>query len=88
MDKKKVQQLLSDEPDEIDVEAFAERLFLLDKLARAERQLADGQGIPHEQAKQKLAAWLKQRSSGRPSRSTTCSAVHHAGRLLRIDDLE
>lgn len=59
MDKKKVQQLLSDEPDDIDVEAFAERLFLLEKLARAERQLANGQGIPHEQAKQKLASWLK-----------------------------
>lgn len=59
MDKKKVEQLLAEEPENIDVEAFAERLFLLDKIARAERQLVNGQGILHEQAKQKLAAWLK-----------------------------
>jgi hypothetical protein len=59
MDKKRVEQLLAEESNEIDVEAFAERLILLDKLARGERQLAAGQGVPHEQAKQKLGAWLK-----------------------------
>lgn len=59
MDKQKVRHLLDEEPDEIDVDAFAERLFLLEKIARAEKQLTSGEGIAHEQVKQKLAEWLQ-----------------------------
>jgi hypothetical protein len=34
------------------------RLYLLSKLEAAEKQLADGQDISHEDAKKLLAPWL------------------------------
>lgn len=59
MEKSKVQQVLDSQPDDVDVDAFMERLYVLQKIAEAERQLSSNQGIPHEEATQRLAAWLK-----------------------------
>ena len=59
MNKAKVQQIIDAESDDIDVDALIERLYLLRKIELAEEQLASGQGIHHDDAKRRLATWLK-----------------------------
>ena len=59
MNKAKVQQIIDAESDEVDIDALIERLYLLRKIELAEEQLAAGKGIRHEDAKQRLATWLK-----------------------------
>jgi hypothetical protein len=46
---------LEDLPDEVDVDAFAERLYLLQKIDDAEQEIANGNGIPHEDVRPRLA---------------------------------
>jgi hypothetical protein len=52
--KEKVQQVVSDLPEDVDVDALAEKLYLLEKIELGERQLAEGKGVPHEEAKKRL----------------------------------
>ena len=59
MDKAKIQQVMDELPPEVDVDAFMERLYLLQKIEIAEKQLAAGQGIPHTEVKKRLEQWLK-----------------------------
>lgn len=59
MDKEKIQQVVASLPEDIDVDALVEKLYLLNKLEVAERQLADGKGISHEDAKERLGPWLE-----------------------------
>lgn len=58
MDKRKVQDLLDGEPENVDVELFLSRLLLLEKIERAEVDLADGKGIPHAEVRRRLSKWL------------------------------
>ena len=51
MRKEKILEVLQTLPDEVDVDSLMEKLYLLRKIEVAERQLADGQGISHENAK-------------------------------------
>jgi hypothetical protein len=57
--KEKVQQVVGELPEDVDVDALVEKLYLLEKIELAERQLAGGEGIPHEEAKKRLEKWLK-----------------------------
>jgi len=57
--KERIQQVVAALPEEVDVDALVEKLYLLSKLEAAEKQLADGQGISHEDAKKRLAPWLE-----------------------------
>ena len=59
MHKERIQQVVAALPEEVDVNALVEKLYLLSKLEAAEKQLADGQGISHEDAKKRLAPWLE-----------------------------
>ncbi len=59
MKKIQIQQVVADLPDTVDVDALIERLHLLDKIDQAEQQLARGEGVSHEVAKQRLSQWLK-----------------------------
>jgi len=59
MQKERIQQVVDRLPNEVDVDAFVEKLYLLKKLEVAEEQLAKGEGIPHEDAKKRLERWLK-----------------------------
>ncbi|MEY3225553.1 MAG: hypothetical protein RLZZ536_172, partial [Planctomycetota bacterium] len=43
----------------VDVDHLIEHLHLLDKLEKSEQQLARGEGISHEAAKQRLRQGLK-----------------------------
>ena len=54
MQKERIQQVVDRLPNEVDVDAFVEKLYLLKKLEVAEEQLAKGEGIPHENAKKRL----------------------------------
>lgn len=47
-------------PDaEVDVDAFFDQVILLERIEAAERRLANGEGIPHEKAIQRMEKWLK-----------------------------
>lgn len=59
MHKERIQQVIAAMPEEVDVDALVEKLYSLSKLETAEKQLADGQGISHEDAKKRLAPWLE-----------------------------
>ena len=59
MDKAKIQQVVDELPEDVDVDALTEKLYLLEKIEIGERQIAAGQGIPHDEAKQRLEKWLK-----------------------------
>lgn len=58
MQKEKVLAVLEDLPDEVDVDALTERLYLLQKIDDAEKEIAAGKGIPHEEVRRRLAKWL------------------------------
>ncbi len=59
MQKEKIQQVLGRMPDDVDVDVLAEKLYLLQKIEIAEKQLAEGRGIPHEDVKRRLEPWLE-----------------------------
>ncbi len=59
MEKERIQQVVAALPEEVDVDALVEKLYLLDKIEVAEKQLADGEGISHEDAKKQLGRWLE-----------------------------
>jgi hypothetical protein len=59
MHKERIQQVVAALPEEVDVDALVEKLYFLSKLEAAEKQLAEGQGISHEDAKERLEAWLE-----------------------------
>jgi len=57
--KEKVRQILDAYPEDVDVDSLMEKLYLFQKIEKAERELADGQGVPDEDVEQRLAQWLK-----------------------------
>ena len=59
MQKEKLQKVVGELPDEVDVDKLVESLYLLEKIELGEQQLARGEGVPHEAAKQRLEKWLK-----------------------------
>jgi hypothetical protein len=59
MQKKKVRQIVEGFPEEIDVDDLMEKLYLLQKIEIAERELANGEGIPDAQVEERLAKWLR-----------------------------
>lgn len=58
MQKQTVQQLLDAFPDEVNVDAFLERVYLLQKIELGESQIRSGQTVSHEEAKKRLEKWL------------------------------
>jgi hypothetical protein len=59
MQKQAIQQVLDELPEEIDVDVLFDRIILLEKIEAAERRLAAGEGVTHEQAKARMASWLE-----------------------------
>ena len=59
MHREKVQQVVGELPEEVDVDTLVEKLYLLEKIELGEEQLARGEGVPHEEAKKRLEKWLK-----------------------------
>ncbi len=58
MTKEKIIAVLSDTEDEVNLDEFTERLYVLEKIEKGRRELDEGKGIPHEEAKRRLAKWL------------------------------
>ena len=59
MQKDRIQQVVAALPEEVDVDALVEKLYLLNKIEVAEKQLADGEGISHDDAKRRLEPWIE-----------------------------
>jgi hypothetical protein len=59
MQKQAIQQVLDELPDEVDVDQLLDRIILLEKIEEAERRIAAGEGVSHDEAKQRLEAWLR-----------------------------
>ena len=57
MQKEKVLAVIGECPDELDVDALAEKLYLLQKLEDAESELSAGQGIPHDEVRRRFETW-------------------------------
>lgn len=55
MKKNRIERVIAELPDNVNVDALIERLHLLEKIDQAEQQLARGEGISHEAAIQRLA---------------------------------
>ncbi|WP_428306840.1 hypothetical protein [Lacipirellula sp.] len=58
MRKQQVQQVLDSFPDDVNVDAFLEKVYLLEKIEIGERQIEAGEVVPHDEAKQRLQKWL------------------------------
>jgi hypothetical protein len=46
-------------PEDVDVDALVEKPCLFEKIEMGEWQLAEGKGVPHDEAKKRLEKWLK-----------------------------
>lgn len=59
MHQQQIEHAVADLPEDVDVDQLIEHLHPLDKLEKPKQQLARGEGISHEAAKQRLRQWLK-----------------------------
>jgi hypothetical protein len=59
MQKQAIQQVLDELPDDVDIDVLLERIILLEKIEAAEERFRSGQGVDHEHAKERMAAWLQ-----------------------------
>lgn len=61
--KEEIIKLMQELPDEATAEETIEeamdRLYLLYRIERGERQIAEGKGISHEEVRQRMAQWRK-----------------------------
>jgi len=57
--KDKVLKAVNDLPADATYEDAMERLYVLYKVEQGLRQLEEGQGIPHEEAKRRIKTWHK-----------------------------
>ncbi len=46
-------------PDEITMDDIIHALYIHAKFDHGEREIREGKGIPHEEAKQRLQKWVK-----------------------------
>lgn len=56
--KRLVLETISELPDEVSLEEIAERIEFLAAIQKGIDQLDRGEGIPHDEVKRQLAAWL------------------------------
>ena len=58
MQKQQVQEVLDAFPEDVNVDEFLERIYLLQKIDLGERQIRAGETVSHEDAKKRLEKWL------------------------------
>jgi predicted transcriptional regulator len=56
--KRLVLETISELPDEVSLEEIAEKIEFLAAMQKGIDQLDRGEGIPHDEVKRQLAAWL------------------------------
>ena len=59
MQREKIKQVIDAFPEEVNMDALLEKLYLLDKIEQGEKQLAEGKGVSHDAVKQQLQTWLE-----------------------------
>jgi len=59
MNKSRLEQVVATLPDDVDLEALIDKLYLLRKFEIAEAQIAVGDVVSHEEVKRRLAQWLE-----------------------------
>jgi hypothetical protein len=59
MDKSRLQEVVATLPDDVDLEALIDKLYLLRRIEIAEAQIAAGDVLSHEEVKKRLAQWLE-----------------------------
>jgi hypothetical protein len=57
--RERIKQVADEFPEEVDVDAFLERIYLLRKIEIAEKQFAEGDFYTHEEVKEQLKSWLE-----------------------------
>ena len=56
--KQSVLQTISELPDDVSLEEILDAVILRLKVERGRRQIEEGRGISHGEAKERLAKWL------------------------------
>lgn len=59
MGKREVMQLIKRMPEKISVDDILYEIFVQMKIEKGIKQLDQGKGLTHEQAKKKLSRWLR-----------------------------
>jgi hypothetical protein len=59
MEKERVLEVVEDLPDNVDLDALIERLYLLRRLEIAEEEVAEGKLVEHEEVERRMAPWLE-----------------------------
>ena len=57
--KDRIVEIMQDLPDDVTFEDAIYELYVAFKIERGLEQADRGEGIPHEEAKQRFAEWLK-----------------------------
>ena len=57
--KEMAKQVIDSLPPEATMDDIMHALYIRTKCERADRQIDEGKGIPHEKAKQRIRKWLK-----------------------------
>ena len=55
--KDRVLRAVAEMPSDVTFEDIMERVYLLQKVERGRRQIADGEAIPHEEAQRRMKRW-------------------------------
>ena len=58
-----MQDLPDEATEEETINEAMDRLYLLYKVIRGDKQIAEGEGIPHEEVKRRIAEWREQIAS-------------------------
>jgi hypothetical protein len=58
MQKEKVLQVLDTFAEDVDLDTFLEKVYLMEKIEIGEKQISAGEVASHEDAKQRLKKWL------------------------------
>lgn len=57
--KETAKNIIDNLPDEASMDDIINALYIWIKVERGEREIREGKGISHEEAKQRLQKWLK-----------------------------
>ena len=57
--KEQAKQAIESLPDAADLDDIMYALYVLTKIRKAEREIDEGKGVPHEEAMKRLSKWLR-----------------------------
>jgi len=57
--KETAKRVIDQLPDDVTMDDIIHALYVNVKFAHGERQIREGKGVPHEEAKEKLGQWLR-----------------------------